>query len=277
MIRLEKFAPEGLRLENCGLLFLATPHSGSEEANWSDLSLLLAKMAGVARGQVFTQLLNISNQASVNAQEQFGALKPMPPLECLYETQKTSIAGTGKVVSIQSFLALSEPVAITKMEKEWGLWLICEKQIVSSASAGLINRAKPMWNVDHRTICKFPNTSFPGHLQVLDCLEDIRKRLVPPRAPSQDEQRHETRQDGEPIATTASAALKGGCAIGGNATSNVQGGKAEGGSATGGNIDVSTARFTGDMSLTGGEGQGGSGTGDYAVGGSAVGGDVRLG
>jgi hypothetical protein len=109
MIRLEKFPTEGLKLEHCGLLFLATPHSGSKEANWNDLLLLLAKGAGVARGQVFSQLLSVFNQASVNAQEQFGALVPVPPVECLYETQTTPVVGTGRVVSGQVFLETFKP------------------------------------------------------------------------------------------------------------------------------------------------------------------------
>lgn len=100
MIRLEKFPTDGLRLQHFGLLFLATPHSGSLEANWSDLMVLLAKAGGVARGQVFTHLLAPFNQVSVGAQESFGALQPIPPIECLYETQKTSVVGTGRVVSI---------------------------------------------------------------------------------------------------------------------------------------------------------------------------------
>lgn len=111
MIRLEKFPTEGLKLENCGLLFLSTPHSGTVEADWNDLWLLLAKGGGVSRGSVFTQLLSAFNQASVNAQEQFCALNPVPPVECLYETQKTSVAGTKRTVSGQGFvenLILSE-------------------------------------------------------------------------------------------------------------------------------------------------------------------------
>lgn len=118
MIRLEKFPTAALKLEHCGLLFLATPHSGSEQANWNDLSLLIAKTVGVARGQVFTQLLGVFNQASVNAQEQFGALVPVPPLECLYETQKTSVLGTGRIVSGRSLPLLSESATTTKRQKK---------------------------------------------------------------------------------------------------------------------------------------------------------------
>ncbi|OIW25562.1 hypothetical protein CONLIGDRAFT_684109 [Coniochaeta ligniaria NRRL 30616] len=240
MIRLEKFPTEGLKLAHCGLLFLATPHSGSEQANWNDFSLLLAKTAGVARGQVFTQLLGVFNQASVNAQEQFGALKPVPPIECLYETQKTSV-------------------------------------IVSSASAGLIKRAKPMLNVDHQTICKFPSMYFPGYLQVLDCLSDIQKCLVAARTQSQDQQQQEKLDGGGPAGANWPAGLRGGRAVGASATSNRPGGRAEGGSAAGGDVEVASTHYRGEVPLEGGEGIGGSATGDHAVGGSAAGGNVRWG
>lgn len=117
MIRLEKFPAEGLKLENCGLLCLSTPHSGTVQADWNDLCLLFAKGAGVSRGQVFTQLLSSFNQASVNAQEQFAALKPVPPVECLYETQSTSGAGTERIVSCHVFLA--NIVLLTKSLVPW--------------------------------------------------------------------------------------------------------------------------------------------------------------
>lgn len=100
MIRLEKFPVEGLKLENCGLLFLSTPHKGTRQADWNDVWLPFAKAGGVGRGQVFLQLLSSFNEASNHAQEQFAALKPVPPVKCLYETQKTSVAGTRRTVSL---------------------------------------------------------------------------------------------------------------------------------------------------------------------------------
>lgn len=106
MIRLEKFPVEGLKLENCGLLFLSTPHSGTVQADWNDVWLPFAKAGGVSRGQVFIQLLSSFNEASVDAREQFAALKPVPPIECLYETQKTSVAGTERMVSLSRNLLM---------------------------------------------------------------------------------------------------------------------------------------------------------------------------
>ena len=46
MIRLKGFPEKypGLSLEQCGLLFLSTPHSGSFEANWNDVLLESAKV-----------------------------------------------------------------------------------------------------------------------------------------------------------------------------------------------------------------------------------------
>lgn len=61
MIRLEEFPAEGLKLQNCGLLLLSTPHSGTVQADWKDFWLPIAKAGGVSRGQVFVQLLSSFN------------------------------------------------------------------------------------------------------------------------------------------------------------------------------------------------------------------------
>ncbi|KAI7776528.1 uncharacterized protein LA080_004831 [Diaporthe eres] len=46
MIRLEEFPAEGLKLQNCGLLLLSTPHSGAVQADWKDFWLPIAKAGG---------------------------------------------------------------------------------------------------------------------------------------------------------------------------------------------------------------------------------------
>ncbi len=135
-----------------------------------------------------------------------------------------------------------------------------------------------MQNVDHRTICKFPDRYFPGYVQVLDCLEDIRNQLA--ARPAQNRQQQEKRDEGHPDAAAYNkpAGICGGNAIGADATSSMPGGMAVGGSAAGGNVEVaSTYHYSGGVPLAGGDGRGGSATGDYAIGGSAVGGTVRLG
>ncbi|KAJ0104454.1 hypothetical protein J7T55_010920 [Diaporthe amygdali] len=214
--------------------------AGTVEADWNDLWLLLAKGGGVSRGSVFTQLLSAFNQASVNAQEQFCALNPVPPVECLYETQKTSVAGT-------------------------------KRTVVSPASAGLIRRAEPMLNVDHRTICRFPDMYDPGYMQVLNCLDKIRKCLVMSKT-----EQHGLHNDNSASPVLAEG-IRGGNAVGGNAMSNSPGSNAEGGSAAGGDIEVSSPSYRGGFPLVGGNGTGGNAVGSRAVGGTAVGGSVRWG
>jgi len=90
----------GLDLSRCGLLFLATPHSGTDEANWSDFLVEVAKVGGVRRGRDLTDLLSSFNRESTNAKERFGLLRPLPPFICVYETQRTAVKGTQRVVSV---------------------------------------------------------------------------------------------------------------------------------------------------------------------------------
>lgn len=134
-----------------------------------------------------------------------------------------------------------------------------------------------MLNVDHQTICKFPSMYFPGYLQVLDCLSDIQKCLVAALTQSQYQQQQGKLQDGGPTGANGPAGLRAGSAAGASATSNMPGGRAEGGSATGGNVEVASTHYRGEVPLVGGDGIGGSASGDYAVGGSAAGGNVRWG
>lgn len=123
-----------------------------------------------------------------------------------------------------------------------------------------------MLHVDHRTICKFPDMHNQGYMQVLDCLDNIRKSLVASQG-----REHELHGAPPPNATN----IRGGDAVGGNATSNDPDGEAEGGSATGGDVDVSSPLYHGG-GLMGGTGTGGYAVGKKAVGGSAAGGSVSL-
>jgi hypothetical protein len=128
-----------------------------------------------------------------------------------------------------------------------------------------------MSNVDHRTICKFPNMSDQGYLQVLDCLDNIKKILVGSRSHQQG------LGDAPPAGTTRAAGIWGGDAVGGNATSNDQDGEAKGGFAAGGDIEASSHTCNLDFPLTGGTGTGGYAVGKKVIGGGAAGGSVRLG
>lgn len=126
-----------------------------------------------------------------------------------------------------------------------------------------------MLNVDHRTICRFPDMHDRGFMQVLDCLDDIRKILVTAR-----KQQHGP-YNGGPAGATQLTFLRGGNATGGSATSTSSDYEAEGGSVAGGNVEVLSPSYTGQVPLVGGDGTGGSAIGIRAVGGDAVGGSVR--
>jgi hypothetical protein len=88
----------GLALAQCGLLFLATPHSGAAMADWNPYLVQLSQLAGL-RAVEFTRILEAFNSNSVTAKEDFGRLRPVPPFICLHETRTTAVAGINKLVS----------------------------------------------------------------------------------------------------------------------------------------------------------------------------------
>jgi len=92
MIRLAQFPEEhrGLDLRQCGLLFLSTPHSGSNEASWNKYFRYLGDAFGL-RSDSFSNMLKTFNEQSVQSKEYFGTINPAPPFECLYETRITRI------------------------------------------------------------------------------------------------------------------------------------------------------------------------------------------
>jgi hypothetical protein len=92
---------------------------------------------------------------------------------------------------------------------------------------------------------------------------------------AQAQNRHRQQQRENPL-VGGSAGIQGGTAVGGDAVSNAPGGRAEGGSAAGGHVEVSSTHYGGEVPFIGGHGMGGSASGDYAVGGSGIGGSVRL-
>lgn len=108
-------------------------------------------------------------------------------------------------------------------------------------------------------------------MQVLDCLENIRKSLVASQSQQQG------LDDATPAGTIHAAGIRGGDAVGGKATSNDPGGEAEGGFAAGGDVEAVSHSYRGDVPLIGGTGTGGYAVGTKAIGGSAAGGSVRLG
>ncbi|KAK3984022.1 hypothetical protein QBC44DRAFT_346298 [Cladorrhinum sp. PSN332] len=230
MIRLGETPAQypGLALSSCGLLFLSTPHSGTEEANWNDLLVELAKLGGSRRSRDFTQLLSAFNRESASAKERFGLLRPLPPFICVYETQSTSVKGL-------------------------------QRMIVTPDSAGLNGeRALPMSYADHRTICRFSDKSDQRYLQVLGYLDRIRSRAVESQQQSQKQLQEQTPSQARigPVPAAPQRIIKGGNARGGNAVSHGPGSSAEGGSAIGGNATASSGGRAVGGSAFGGDASG---------------------
>ena len=80
----------GVRLKQCGLLFLATPHSGATAADTNPYLAQLAELAGF-RAVAITRLLETFNNNSVIGKRDFGRLQPAPPYICVYETRLTPV------------------------------------------------------------------------------------------------------------------------------------------------------------------------------------------
>lgn len=148
MIRLDHFQHRSpnIRLENCGLLFLSTPHSGTVEADWNKYLVDIAELTAGLRPEIIDGLRSF-NRSSVDSQEHFANMKKNPPFFCLCESEKTKVGPTLRYV-------------------------------VSKGSAGLSGRiADPIAGVDHRQICKFEHI-YGGYKTIVDRLGKIRDSLM---------------------------------------------------------------------------------------------------
>ena len=101
MVRLnmhpEKY--DGLSLENCGLLFLSTPHFGTTQADWNGFILnTVEAILGVRSGEIVEQLKSF-NPSVVDFEEAFNTMRKIPPLYCLCEGEKTVAFGKARTVS----------------------------------------------------------------------------------------------------------------------------------------------------------------------------------
>ena len=92
----EKF--KGLSLEECGMLFLSTPHLGSQEADRSPFLVALGEgLVGLRSGVV--KELQSFNMSSVDNTEIFQAMKVKPAFQCFCESEPTSVLGKSRQVS----------------------------------------------------------------------------------------------------------------------------------------------------------------------------------
>jgi triacylglycerol esterase/lipase EstA (alpha/beta hydrolase family) len=114
MIRLnaqqEKF--DGIKIGNCGILFLSTPHSGTTQADWNDFLVNLSEMMIGVRSHTIVDELRSFNPSSVDSQEAFTKIKI--PFYCLCEGDKTKVAG--KYLTVCSELTFLTAILFADME-----------------------------------------------------------------------------------------------------------------------------------------------------------------
>ena len=87
----------GISLEQCGILFLATPHTGSTNADWSNFLKAVAHTVAGVRQETVAALESFSPD-SIWDKQAFLNLKPCPHFRCLAEGQKMRVAGTNQHV-----------------------------------------------------------------------------------------------------------------------------------------------------------------------------------
>ncbi|KAM0798684.1 hypothetical protein BDR22DRAFT_823158 [Usnea florida] len=138
---------DGVKLENCGLLFLSTPHSGTTQADWNDFLLNLSELVLGVRNHEIVHQLQSFNTSSVDSEEAFSTMKIQPPFHCFCEGEKTWLNGKSRTV-------------------------------VTQASASFCGRtADKILNADHHGVCKFEH-KFGGYIHVLHQLGNIRMKLL---------------------------------------------------------------------------------------------------
>ena len=90
---------EGVKLEDCGLLFLSTPHSGSTQADWNELLLTLSELVLGVRSHELVHQLQSFNISSVDSEEAFSTMRVQPPFHCFCEGEETMVGGRSRTVS----------------------------------------------------------------------------------------------------------------------------------------------------------------------------------
>ncbi|UPK94698.1 hypothetical protein LCI18_005633 [Fusarium solani-melongenae] len=96
---------KGSTLSQCGLVFLATPHTGTTKADWCNFIVAAAGAVAGVRPEVVS-LLQSFNPASVWDKKAFLKLSPRPPFRCFAEGCKKPIKGTYQHVVTQGSASL---------------------------------------------------------------------------------------------------------------------------------------------------------------------------
>ncbi|KAH7190862.1 hypothetical protein DER44DRAFT_707818 [Fusarium oxysporum] len=113
-----------ITLSLCGIVFLATPHSGSTKADWNNFLVAAAHVIGGVRPETVRTLQSF-NTASVWDTTAFLQLRPCPPFRCFAEGLRMPVKGTLQHIVTQASAMLGE------------------------------NQAHMIMDVDHSSICKF--------------------------------------------------------------------------------------------------------------------------
>lgn len=90
---------QNIKLSQCGIVFLATPHSGSTKADWSNFIVAVTHTLGGVR-QETVKTLESFNTASVWDTAEFLNLDPCPPFRCFAEGLKMRFKGTNQHVGL---------------------------------------------------------------------------------------------------------------------------------------------------------------------------------
>jgi hypothetical protein len=89
---------QNIKLSQFGIVFLATPHSGSTIADWNNFLVATAHAVGGVRTQAVEKLRSF-NPASVWDTSAFLNLDPCPPFHCFAEGRKMRVKGMDQHVS----------------------------------------------------------------------------------------------------------------------------------------------------------------------------------
>ncbi|KAF5982761.1 hypothetical protein FBULB1_4151 [Fusarium bulbicola] len=115
---------KNITLPQCAIVFLATPHSGSTKADWSNFLVATANLIGGVR-QETVKILQSFNTASVWDTAAFLGLDPCPPFRCYAEGAMMDVKGTHQLIVTQGSATLGN------------------------------NQAHMIMGADHSSICKF--------------------------------------------------------------------------------------------------------------------------
>ena len=157
-----------IELHRCGLLFLGTPHSGSTNADWNNFLVACSEVLfGVRRTDIVDQLKSFNINSEDNL-ERFAMIKPKLPYKCLCETENVHIASRNRLVRSHSKITDNTKMLLFSTANKY-IFL----KIVPRASAGLLEeRASPMSNVNHQTMCRFDSINI-NFRQMIDELDKI--------------------------------------------------------------------------------------------------------